>query len=164
MKERRFRANAGTDNGLGCPALWRRDGVSAALPRDDPPSRSSWTARSSVTGVGACQPRCSNWSNPTAFPGNSSTRRIRLKANLSQLLLARNGSPTTIKGHRCVRLSVHPKNLAITAAVARASHALNYEVRFSDWNRKSTAPPDCRRRLAKFLSIPARLDPPPSQP
>lgn len=44
-----------------------------------------------------------------------------------QLLVAAEWFAKNYKGYNCVRVSVHPKNLATKASVAGASHALTYE-------------------------------------
>lgn len=49
------------------------------------------------------------------------------KKEHGQLLVAAEWFNTNYKGHKCVRVSVHPKNRATKAAVAGASHALTYE-------------------------------------
>lgn len=49
------------------------------------------------------------------------------KEEHGQLLVAAEWFAKNYKGYKCVRVSVHPKNIATEAAVAGASHALTYE-------------------------------------
>lgn len=59
-----------------------------------------------------------------------SRKKIRnafTKEQHGQLLVAEEWFKENYKGYKCVRVSVHPKNLATKAAVAGASHALTYQ-------------------------------------
>jgi len=49
------------------------------------------------------------------------------KEEHGQLLVAAEWFKRHYKNYNCIRVSVHPKNLATKAAVAGASHALTYE-------------------------------------